>query len=297
MAMTAGQFLALCEPNLSKIWHDAETQRPTEFTGIFNVDSMPHMYHEEAKMSGFGALQTQPEGGSIVYDEAIAPVKIRYDYTVRALGYKITDKLVRDERYSEVSKFESDLKRAAEDDVEQFAFALLNYATTTTFTGFDGLALASTAHTRMDGGSTQANRPTTLTTLSLSALKSSVIQFRKWTNERGRPAVFRPKTLIIPPDLEMDAIEILGSELKPGTANNDTNAIRRFGLDYKVVDYLTSTTFWALVADKHDLNFKWKFRPEVGSEVDFDTDTIKRKVRQAFARGFGEWKGYYQGNT
>lgn len=306
MAMTAGQFLALMEPGLDKIWHDAEATPPTQYSSIFNVGSLDELFREEAKMTGFGALQEQAEGAPLTYDEAIAPITKRYDYVVHALGYKVTDKLIRNEKYGEVRKFEADLRAAAEDDVELFAFAMLNNATSATeFSGFDGLALASTAHTRMDGGATQSNRPSSLGSLSLANLKSAVIQFRKWKTERGRPAVYKPKTLIIPPDLEMDAIEILGSSDKPqlgtvGSAGDDRNAINwvgRFGLNYKVVDYLTSTTFWALVGDKHDLNILWRFRPETGSEVDFDTETIKRKVRQGFARGFGEWKGFYLGNT
>lgn len=298
MAMTMGQFLVLAEADLSKIWHDEGTPRPLQHQSVFNVGSMDGLYHREAKMAGFGALQEQGEGQPLEYDDAIAPTTIRYDYVVRALGYKITEKLWKNDKYGETRKLERDLRRAADDDVESFCFALLNYANTTTIaTGFDGLALASTAHTRMDGGATQANRPAVLEALSLSALQTAVIQFRKWKNDRGRPFVHKPKKLIIPADLEMTAIEILGSELKPGTANNDTNAIRRFGLDYLVVDYLTSTTFWALLSDGHDLNVKWRFRPETGSEIDFDTETIKRKVRQGFARGFGEWRGFYLGNT
>jgi hypothetical protein len=99
--------------------------------------------------------------------------------------------------------------------------------------------------------------------------------------------------LVVPPDLMFVARELLGSEMKPGTANNDINALRDFGLTFKVVDYLTSTTAWFLLGDNHDLNFLWRFQPESGSEVDFDTDDIKRKVRQGYAVGFGEWRGTY----
>jgi hypothetical protein len=86
---------------------------------------------------------------------------------------------------------------------------------------------------------------------------------------------------------------LLGSEKKPGTADNDINAIRDMNLSYKVVDYLTSTTAWFLLGDNHDLNYLWKFRPQSGNETDFETEDIKRKVRQAKGIGFGEWRGTY----
>jgi hypothetical protein len=296
--MTAGQFQLLTEPDLSNIWHDSFPEIEEQFSAIFNIRDMERLKITDAKMAGFGPLQVQAEGGSVIYDEAIAPVTRDYESVVRALGYKISDKLIRGELYGEVNLLERDLLRSSKDDMEQFAFGLLNNATGTgVSTGFDGLALASTAHTRLDGGATQANRPTTLAALSLAELHTAVITFRNWRNDRGRPFRSIPQSLVIPPDLELDAIELLESAMRPDTANNATNAITRFGLTPKVVDYLTTATYWSIVGDSHDINFLWWFRPETGSEVDFDTDTIKRKVRQSYARGHGEWRGYYQGNS
>jgi hypothetical protein len=296
--MTAGQFLMLCEPGLAKVWHDDGTPRPLQHPQVLNIGSISDLYEEEAEMAGFGPLQPQAEGESLKYDEAIAPRKKRWDYVDFALGYKVTDKLVRNERYGDVAKMETDLRRSADDTTETFAFALLNFATTDTIaTGFDGLPLASTAHPRMDGGAVQANRPTVLTALSLSALQDSIISFRRIKNERGRPFIYRPKHLNIPPELEMTAIELLGSQQKPGTNNNDTNAVTRFGINYRVLDYIPSTTYWSLQGESHDLRMKWRYKAETGSEVDFDTNTIKRKVRQGMLRGFGNWRGYYQGNV
>ena len=297
--MTITQYILLAEPGLNAIWHEAETPVERQYTKLLNIGSMEKMTETDAKMAGFGALQQQDEAGSIIYDNALTPVTVDYTYVVRALGYKITDRLARDELYSQVELFERDLQRAAEDDQETFAFALLLNATATTIaTGFDGLALASTAHTRLDGGATQANRPTSLGALSLANLHTGIIQFRKWVNDRGRPIRGRPKTLLVPPDLELTGIELLQSTDRPDTANRATNAVSRWGLDLTVSEYLTgTTTYWSLIGDKHDINFKWRFKPESGTEVDFDTDVAKRKVRQGMARGFGHWMGYYQGNT
>ncbi|KKL57418.1 hypothetical protein LCGC14_2235630, partial [marine sediment metagenome] len=247
---------------------------------------------------GFGDLQTQDEGQSIIFDQAIAPITRNYDFTIRALGYKITEKLFDWELYGQVMKFEQGLRESAENDTQTFGFGILNNATgTSVSTGFDGLALASTAHTRLDGGATQANRPTSFGALSVSTLQTGLTQFKKWNNDRGRPIMSNPVILLVPPDLEFSALEILDSNLRADTANNTINVLNRFGLEVRVSRYLSSTTFWALIGDKHDMNLLWAKRPETGSETDFDTDTIKRKVRQGYARGHGEWIGYYQGNT
>lgn len=300
--MTAGMFLRLCEPGLAKVWFDEAEKRPLQYESVFNVRTLDELFEEEAKMTGFGQLQPQGEGEAIIYDEAIAPITKRWDYVDYALGYKVTDKLVRNERYGQVQKLEAALREAADDTTETFAFALLNYATTTTIaTGFDGLALASTAHTRMDGGPVQSNYLNTA--LSLAGLSDGLIAFRKLKNDRGRPVRMSPRKLYVPADLMLTAEELIGSPNKPrletvGAAGDDRNAINvvgRHGLTHEVLDYITSSTYWSLVADKHDIRFGWRYKAETAREVDFDTNTIKNKVRQGMLRGFGEWQGYLQG--
>lgn len=293
MTITSTQFLLLLEPGLRNIWHESWPPRELQYTDILNIQSMQKAVETDAKLAGFGPLTQQDEGEQIIYQDPTAAVEKHYEYIVKASGYKVTDRMRRDELYGQVERWERDLMSAVRDDQEVAGFGLLNNGFTTTNTGFDGLGLFSTGHTRLDGGTNQLNRPSVDVALSLSALHDAVIQYRKWRNDRGRPFQSSPKLLVVPADLMMVADELLSSAQKPGTANNDINAITRFGLQYKVVDYLTSTTAWFLLGDNHDLNFLWRFQPESGSEIDFDTDIIKRKVRQGYATGFGEWRGTY----
>lgn len=293
MTITSTQFLLLLEPGLRNIWHESWPPRPIQFTECLNVGQMTKATEKDAKMAGFGPLVLQDEGQQLTYLDPIQPVSKEYNYTVKSGAYRVTERMRINELYGQVEKFERDLMSSVKDDQEVAGFGLLNNAFATTNTGFDGLQLCSTAHTRMDGGANQANRPSTDAALALSSLHDAVIQFRKWVNDRGRPFMSTARKLVIPPDLMMVARELLGSSGKPGTADNDINALRDFGLDFTVVDYLTSTTAWFLLGDTHDLNFLWKFNPQSGSEVDFETEDIKRKVRQAYATGFGEWRGVY----
>jgi len=293
MTSTAAQFSLLLEPLLSNIWHDAFPKEAEKFSKVFNIRDMNKNTITDAKMSGFGPLQTQEDGDSVVFDDPIAPSTQAYTFIVRALGYRVHERLWMNDLYGEVEALEEDLRDSAKDDAEVSAWSVFNDGFGTTNTGFDGLQLFSTAHTRDDGGANQQNRPSTDEALSLSALHNGVIRMALWLNDRGRPRSHKPKMVIVPSDLIITIDELLSSELKPGTANNDRNVIRRFGLDWMEVEHLTSTTAWFMMADKHDLNFLWRFRPKSGTETDFDTDTIKRKVRQAYAFGFGEWRGAY----
>lgn len=296
MAMTMTEFLMFADADLDKIWMEEEIPFETQYVKYMNVLTNADLYKRDAKMAGFGASVEIGEGGDVTYDEAISPVDRRYDLVKRGLGYKITDKFWKFDRYREVANLESALRRADMDDTEVFFHDLFNNATNTTVSaGFDSLAIASGAHTRLDAGATQDNSDAVA--LSLTALQDGVIAFRNFVDDRGRPYRSDPKMLQIPIDLIITAEEILGSAMRPDTANNATNAIRRFGLSISETPYITSSTYWALVASKHDINAIWNQRPAQDSTTDFDSDTIKRKNTKWMTLGHGEWRGYYLGNS
>ena len=299
MAMTMQEFSRLADPDLDKIWHEDDPMYDEQYSQVLNVLSMDKLYRIDAEMAGFGPPNSISEGDDITYDEAISPRERRYDIEKFGSGYKITDKFWMNDRYGEVRKFEADLRRADVDHSETYFFALLANATATTVsTGFDSLALASTAHVRLDGGATQANRPTTLTALSLTAYEDAVIAFTKFKDERGRPYKSMPSKLVTGLDLVLVANEILESPMNPTTANNATNAVRnKFSVSPVHTPYITSTTYWALMGDNHDINAGWRMRPAQDSEIHFDSSTIKRKTEKWVFRGHGRWAGYYQGQT
>ena len=173
MAMTMTEFLTLADADLDAIWMEEEPAFETQYSRYVNVLTQSDLYKRDAKMAGFGASQGIGEGGDVTYDEAISPVTRRYDLVKRGLGYKITDKLWKFDRYGEVKGLEAALRRADADDTEVFFHALFNSATATTIsTGFDALALASGAHTRLDAGATQDNSDAVA--LSLTALQDGV---------------------------------------------------------------------------------------------------------------------------
>lgn len=299
MAMTMAEFRRLADPDLDNIWHEDDELYEEQYSKYINVESLDKLYRIDAEMAGFGPPIEIAEGDNVTYDEAISPRERRYDIAKFGLGYKVTDKFWKNDMYGEVMQFEADLRRADADHTETYFHALLaNANVTTVSTGFDGLALASTAHVRMDGGATQANRPTSLTALSLTSLEDAAIAFTKFLDERGRPFRSQPQWLVTGLDLVLVANELLASTMNPSTANNATNAVRNvFNITPAATPYLTSTTIWMLLGDRHDINAIWRERPSTGSDEDFESDTIKRKVTKWVSRGHGRWFGFYLGNT
>lgn len=299
MTLTRAQALVLLEPKLSNIWHEAYPARPVEYTSFLNIRETKKATVTDFKLSDFGPLRLKGEGESIIYDDPLFGDTIAYTPVRFALGYKITDEMVKHELYGQVEKFERALIASAIDLQETKAALIFNNGFGTTdedgfeATGFDGLQLFSTAHTRLDGGAVIRNRPATDVDLSVTGLQNAIVDFENLVNDRGRPQKVLPKVLIINPEDMFTAREILQSEYKPGTANNEINALRAEGLSFMVSHYLTDADAWFIAGDQHDANFIWEERPRGGMEEDFDNEVIKRKVVEGFAVGHGEFRGYW----
>ena len=91
--------------------------------------------------------------------------------------------------------------------------------------------------------------------LSLSSLKTATTAFRKLTDPDGNPLGIAPRVLLVPPELEITAAELMTSALLiSGNTTKEPNANVLQGR-YRVVvsNYLTSATTWWLAADSADL--------------------------------------------
>lgn len=298
MTITRAQALVLLEPKLSNIWHEAYPQRPVEYTALVNIRTTRKAKVTDFKLSDFGPLRLKGEGENLIYDDPLFGGQKEYEPVRWALGYKITQEMIDHELYGQAEKFERALIVSAVNLQEVTAARLFNNGFGVTgadgysATGFDGLQLFSTAHTRLDGGPVLRNRPSADVDLGVTGLQNALVDFHTQNlDDRGRPQLIRPRLLAIHPNDIFTARELLQSEFKPGSGNNEINAIREDNLSFTVNHYFTDDDAWFLLGDTHDLNFIWDVKPRGGMEEDFDSEVIKRKVVEGFFVGFGEWRG------
>lgn len=267
MTVNRAQALSLLEPKLRAVKSDLDFQRraaiyPQFFGTMTSSRKASETYYERA---GLGDFSVKAEGGAVSYTDPMFGSELKFSHVRRSNGYKITQEMLDHDQYAEIVKLERDLQLAGEEDLEVAGHLLLNNAFSTTdntsygfkATGFDGLSLCSTAHTRLDGGANQANRPSTDANLSWTALANARQQFQLWTDHRGRKIIMSPRKLVIHPNDELTAMELLRSAGKPGTANNEINALQG---DFSIVvtPYLTDTNSWFLLGDNLQSVFFWE---------------------------------------
>ena len=91
--------------------------------------------------------------------------------------------------------------------------------------------------------------------LNLANLKSLATQFRKLVDPDGNPVAVTPRILLVPPDLELTAAELMGSTLIQSGATTGQPDRNVLAGRYEVVSsvYLTNTTDYYLLASPADL--------------------------------------------
>jgi hypothetical protein len=174
--------------------------------------------------------------------------------------------------------------------------AVLNNGFSAAYTGGDGVALFSSAHPLVSGG-TNSNIPSTPADLNETSLENAVIQIAAWTDERGLLIAAKPKKLVVPSALQFTATRLLETELRVSTADNDINALKNNGSipeGYTINHFLTDTNAWFLTTDVPN-GMKHFVRTPLQNSMDgdFDTGNVRYKSRERYSFGWSDPLGMY----
>ena len=279
MAVNLSAIRDLLLPGLRGIEGKYE-QIPSQYDKIFTKHDSKMALERTAEMRFLGLAQLKTEGGQTAFDNASGERFIyNQEHTEIALGYAITRKAIDDNLYkSQFAPSNLGLIESFQQTKEIYGANVLNTATTYNASiGGDGKALIATDHP-IDGG-TVANRPTTDVDLNEATLLNGMISIRtNFKDQAGLKVFARGRRLVVPPALEPVAIRLTQTELRPGTADNDVNAIKGTagGLPegYMVNDYLTSATAWFLLTNIDGLSYMERVKFETDMQVDFVTDNL-----------------------
>ena len=272
---------------------------PSQYDKIFTKHESKMALERTAEMRFLGLAQLKTEGGQTAFDNNAGERFVyNQEHTEIGLGYAITRKAIDDNLYkTQFAPSNLGLIESFQQTKEIYGANLLNTAQTyNSAIGGDGQALCSAAHP-IDGG-TVANQPTTQVDLNEATLLNSMIAVRtNFKDQAGLKVFARARKLIVPPQLEPVAIRLTKTELRPGTADNDVNAIMMTagGLpeSYMVNDFLTSAYAWFLLTNIDGLSYMERVKFETDMQVDFVTDNLLVKGYERYSFGYYNWRSLY----
>ena len=272
---------------------------PSQYDKIFTKHDSKMALERTAEMRYLGLAQLKTEGGQTAFDNNAGERFVyNQEHTEIALGYAITRKAIDDNLYkTQFHPSNLGLIESFQQTKEIYGSNLLNTATTyNSSIGGDGVALCATTHP-IDGG-TVANTPTTQVDLNEATLLNAMISIRtNFKDQAGLKVFARGRKLIVPPQLEPVAIRLTKTELRPGTADNDVNAILSTAggvpEGYMVNDFLTSAYAWFLLTNIDGLSYMERVKFETDMQVDFVTDNLLVKGYERYSFGYYNWRSIF----
>ena len=270
---------------------------PSQYDKIFTKHESKMALERTAEMRFLGLAQLKTEGGQTAFDNSAGERYIyNQEHTEIGLGYAITRKAIDDNLYkTQFAPSNLGLIESFQQTKEIYGANVLNTATTyNASVGGDGVALVSASHP-IDGG-VISNYNTV--ELNESTLLNAMIAIRtNFKDQAGLKVFARGRKLIVPAALEPVAIRLTKTELRPGTADNDVNAIMMTagGLPegYMVNDFLTDTNNWFLLTNIDGLSYMQRIKFETDMQVDFVTDNLLVKAYERYSFGYYNWRAIY----
>ena len=298
MAVNLSQIRDLLLPGLRGVEGKYE-MISSQYDKIFTKHESKMALERTAEMRYLGLAQLKTEGGQTAFDSNAGERFVwNQEHTEIALGYAITRKAIDDNLYkTQFMPSNLGLVESFQQTKEIYGANILNTATTyNAAVGGDGVALCSTAHP-IDGG-TVANTFTVQQDLNESSLLNGMISIRtNFRDQAGLKVFARGRKLIVPPQLEPVAIRLTKTELRPGTADNDVNAILSTagGIPegYIVNDFLTSAYAWFLLTNIDGLAYMERVKFETDMQVDFVTDNLLVKGYERYSFGYYNWRSLF----
>ena len=296
MPATTGAFSHLLAPGVRNVFFMYKKDAESEYGKIFMTETSSRNYEENLEIAALGVMPQKQQGSPILYQDMIQGGIKKFIHATYGLGFRATEEVMEDDQYNVIKKNGRALKRSALVAREVVAFGVLNRSFTTEY-GFpkNGVnePLVSVTHTLLGGG-TGSNRPTTDVDVSQASLEAAILNFNLLVDDRGMPLDIEPKYLLTHPSQQFLVQELLTSDQRPYTANNEPNVLKG-RLTAMTSRYLEDPDAWFVISDKSEdgLVFFMRRPLTLQNGDDFDTGDAKFKATQRFSAGCSEWRCLY----
>lgn len=226
-----------------------------EDSAVFNQGTSDRAAEIMEVNRGTGLWDSKSETQNVPTDTYRAVNNTTYTHVTFAKALDLPKEYFDDDLHMQVQRNVQDIAVKGRQTQNQQGFSTYRNAFSASFPGADGVSLVSTAHPVQTG--TTSNEVASNPILSEASLNTAIVQMREQVDQGGVIMGNVPKCLLVPPALFKLACEIVDSELRSGTADNDTNVYSsKYGIYVKSNEWLGaagggSDTAWFLLADNH----------------------------------------------
>lgn len=309
--ITRSQFQRVFFPGLRDVIGLNYRMTEQVFTRYYNVMTSDAAFEEDYHIAGVGFPQLTDEDTEIQRDKMYRGPSIRYNHADFTLGIGFSHQFQRDVKINVMNERSKALGNAFNQFPDVLAADDFNngFTSFTALTepygaalGYDNVALFSASHPLIRGGGSsgqvQSNVLATPSTLTVSSYRDMLTLSRLLVDDTGVLRIqLIMRDLLVPPQLEFVAKEIIKSAGRPDTANRADN-VNKDATGIIISNFLLNPKFWFMVADKsmHKLKFYWREKFGTRTWMDDNTETHWIRGRYAFSHGYSDYIGVFGTN-
>jgi len=266
---------------------------------IFNVQTSTLATEKGTGMGGMSvdawdAYKDSGKKGRMDFDQLYTQDYTHVEYPVEIVVEK---RLLINDQYRQIGNYLQRVGISAAQKMDVDAASLFNNAFSTNHTWSDGKPLCADDHpvSPNESGTTYTNEGTSA--LTRASVSSTRVEMMRFKDDRGNEIGVMPNELIVPPELEDTAYEIVSSVLVPDSANNAANAQQG---RYSVIvnPRLSDTNAWFMsdgVWRQQVVN--WYERETMDIMLVRETTTeVVYEVKLHYSYGVDDWRWVYGHN-
>lgn len=225
---------------------------------VFQQDSTDRGAVIIENFKGVGLWENTPEQAEYRGDTPQVTDQITFSVARFTKKFHITEEMVEDDQHSVVRNAISQMGVKANVTQNRKGMEIYRLAASTTLTS-DGAALLSATHSNINGDTIDN---TVSGALTVDTLEEGVNLLVEQKDQAGDIVGHEAKTLLVPPALFKEAVEITESTLEANTTDNQLNVYSaKYGITVKQSQYLGSAAggkndHWFLAGEFHSV-FRW----------------------------------------
>lgn len=298
--ITSNNLSFLLDEIVSGIAFEAFFEEALMMPSLYNVRTSGRRRERLASFGGLDEYQPKISGKEIETDEIDQEFEKDFEHIAYGKQVPVERELLDDQEFGLLEDLGRQLGVMASYTMERKAAQLfLDAFAGATYKSEDGKSICNTAHTNSAGANSQSNKGTAA--LSLTSIKDTRNAMRKHKNYRGQLRSIRGNALLIAPENEETAWEVVRSTGRPDTANRADNFYKG-GFSLFVWDFLSEAftdgddNNWFMLdtrALKDNLIWYQRIALEVFGDGNLFAGT--RRIGGYFrsSHGVRDWRGIY----
>ena len=268
--MTSEQYARFVLPIIRREW-DRELAVPSGFESLFGIESSIASVEYSQGIGGSGLVgeydsaDAEGEPAAIKYSSFDELYEKTFTHKEYADGFAISRKLFDDDQSGIIRRRAQSFGVKFSNTIAYHMASVFNNAFSSSYVGGDAVSLCNANHPYSRRNANVFSNAGS-TALSYAAITATMTLGANMVDDKSVAAPVIYDRLIVPPALEATAREIVNAMAKPGTANNDANALAGRELAIVSSPWLSSAVDWFMVDSRQapmHLLWYWRVRPEV----------------------------------